>query len=260
MTSALAISGDAPFADAALAASKGWSFEPAKRGARAIAAKIRFAVRFVPPPEPAPPEPEQAPAAAPIRRTRRPPKRRCRRSWSSVKRSRSNTRSVTPTCTTCPAHSATRIERSKRCPAWCRSPVGCRTFTCAARRPATSATSSTAFRCRTCITLLPAPASYQPAFIDHVDLYPGAYPARYGRFAGAIVAGEMAPPSYRLHGEATHSFDRQRRHDRSPVRVGSRLGHGGRSLLLHRGRVVAARARCVGQLLGLPGARSLRAR
>jgi hypothetical protein len=47
------------------------------------------------------------------------------------------------------------------------------------------------------------PGVLHPAFVERVDLYPGAYPARYGRFAGAIVAGEMAPPSYALRGEAS---------------------------------------------------------
>jgi hypothetical protein len=47
------------------------------------------------------------------------------------------------------------------------------------------------------------PGVLHPAFVERVDLYPGAYPARYGRFAGAIVAGEMAPPSYQLRGEAS---------------------------------------------------------
>ncbi len=49
VTTASAISGEAPFTDAALAASKSWLFEPAKRGTRSIAAKIRLAVHFVPP-------------------------------------------------------------------------------------------------------------------------------------------------------------------------------------------------------------------
>src|SRR5262249_49981964 len=36
-----------------------------------------------------------------------------------------------------------------------------------------------------------------------VDLFPAAYPARYGRFAGATIAGETtAPNERRAHGEA----------------------------------------------------------
>src|SRR5690606_27695976 len=34
------------------------------------------------------------------------------------------------------------------------------------------------------------------------DLYPGGYPARFGRFAGGIVAAETTPPAHELSGEA----------------------------------------------------------
>src|SRR5262245_49222745 len=47
------------------------------------------------------------------------------------------------------------------------------------------------------------PGVIHPAFIERVDLYRGAYPARYGRFAGAVVAAETARPRYELHGEAS---------------------------------------------------------
>jgi hypothetical protein len=45
------------------------------------------------------------------------------------------------------------------------------------------------------------PSVVHPALIEHVDLYPGGYPARFGRFSGGIVSGETAPPSVDLHGE-----------------------------------------------------------
>jgi hypothetical protein len=45
------------------------------------------------------------------------------------------------------------------------------------------------------------PSVIHPALVDRVDLYPGGYPARYGRFAGGIVAGETIPPADELHGE-----------------------------------------------------------
>ncbi|HEY6556045.1 MAG TPA: TonB-dependent receptor, partial [Polyangiaceae bacterium] len=47
------------------------------------------------------------------------------------------------------------------------------------------------------------PALIHPAFVGDVRLYSGAYPARYGRFAGGVVAGSLAPPEYRFHGEAS---------------------------------------------------------
>jgi hypothetical protein len=45
------------------------------------------------------------------------------------------------------------------------------------------------------------PSVVNPALIDRVDFYPAGYPARYGRFAGGIVAGETLPADVTLHGE-----------------------------------------------------------
>lgn len=45
------------------------------------------------------------------------------------------------------------------------------------------------------------PSVVHPVLIDRVDLYPGGYPARFGRFAGGIVAGETTEPTPELHGE-----------------------------------------------------------
>jgi hypothetical protein len=47
------------------------------------------------------------------------------------------------------------------------------------------------------------PSVIHPAFIEDVELYSGAYPARYGRFAGAVIAGTTRAPSYELRGEAS---------------------------------------------------------
>jgi TonB family protein len=48
----------------------------------------------------------------------------------------------------------------------------------------------------------PGPSTIAPPLVDSVDLFPGAYPARYGRYAGAVIAGETAPPdTERAHGE-----------------------------------------------------------
>ena len=45
------------------------------------------------------------------------------------------------------------------------------------------------------------PSAVHPALISRVDLYPGGYPARFGRFSGGIVSGEVAPPATEAHGE-----------------------------------------------------------
>ena len=45
------------------------------------------------------------------------------------------------------------------------------------------------------------PSVVNPAMVDKVELYPGAYPAEYGRYAGAIVAASITPPRDDWHGE-----------------------------------------------------------
>lgn len=46
------------------------------------------------------------------------------------------------------------------------------------------------------------PSVIHPALVDHVDLYPGGYPARFGRFAGAVINGETRLPRSEVNAEA----------------------------------------------------------
>ncbi len=45
------------------------------------------------------------------------------------------------------------------------------------------------------------PSVVNPAMVERVDLYPGGYPASFGRFAGGIVSGEVTSPRTDPHGE-----------------------------------------------------------
>jgi hypothetical protein len=45
------------------------------------------------------------------------------------------------------------------------------------------------------------PSVVHPALVDRVDLYSGGYPARQGRFAGAVVSAETTEPRTDWHGE-----------------------------------------------------------
>lgn len=47
------------------------------------------------------------------------------------------------------------------------------------------------------------PGVLHPAFVESVDLYSGAYPVRFGRYAGGIVSGEAEDPEWRFRGEAS---------------------------------------------------------
>jgi hypothetical protein len=46
-------------------------------------------------------------------------------------------------------------------------------------------------------------AVVHPSLIDRVDFYPGAYPARFGRFTGGILSGEIAHLPESAHEEAS---------------------------------------------------------
>jgi hypothetical protein len=48
----------------------------------------------------------------------------------------------------------------------------------------------------------PGPSVIAPMLIDRVDLFPAAYPARYGRYVGGIMAGETSAPRDVARGEA----------------------------------------------------------
>jgi len=45
------------------------------------------------------------------------------------------------------------------------------------------------------------PGVIQPVLVDEVSLHPAAFPARYGRYAGAVVAGQTREPGTELRGE-----------------------------------------------------------
>jgi hypothetical protein len=55
------------------------------------------------------------------------------------------------------------------------------------------------------------PSIIHPGMVDRVDLYPGGYPAQFGRFAGGIVGAEATAPRAVRHGEGNiRLFDLRR--------------------------------------------------
>jgi hypothetical protein len=47
------------------------------------------------------------------------------------------------------------------------------------------------------------PSVIHPSMVDRVDLYPGGYPARFGRYSGGIVAGETRTPAADIRAEGS---------------------------------------------------------
>ncbi|HKO53999.1 MAG TPA: TonB family protein, partial [Polyangiaceae bacterium] len=199
VTRALAISGEAPFSDAALAASKNWLFEPAKRGAQAIAAKIRFAVHFEPPREEAASEPVPAPSPS----TRAPVEPAMQEILVIGQKEPLKHTLGRADVHDMPGAFGDPYRAIEALPGVVPIVSGLPYFYVRGAPPGNVGYFFDGIPVPYLYHFAAGPGVLQPAFVDHVDLYPGAYPARYGRFAGAIVAGEMAPPAYRLRGEAS---------------------------------------------------------
>ncbi len=205
VTNALAISGAPPFIDAAIAATKAWLFVPATRGASPISAKIRFAVHFVPPTEVPPVEPAatapKAGAAPPAKPTSpQPPMQEI-----VVVGQREPLRTTLGHADVhdMPGAFGDAYRAIEALPGVVPIVSGLPYFYVRGAPPGNVGYFFDGIPVPYLYHFAAGPSVLQPAFVDHVDLFPGAYPARYGRFAGAIVAGEMAPPTYRLHGEAS---------------------------------------------------------
>jgi TonB family protein len=207
VTNALAVSGATPFSDAALEATKSWVFEPATRAAAPISAKIRFAVHFVPPSEvPATAEPENAsPSAGPVKLggPRRPPPSGTQEILVIGQREPLRLTLGHADVHDLPGSFGDAYRAIEALPGVVPIVSGLPYFYVRGAPPGNVGYFFDGIPVPYLYHFAAGPSVLQPAFVDHVDLYPGAYPARYGRFAGAIVAGEMAPPAYRFHGEAS---------------------------------------------------------
>jgi len=196
------VQGSAPFASHAVAAARAWTFRPARRGARAVGARIRFRARFVPPEVASEPEPEPEPAPAPA---------------SSPSRANAplTPSEIVVTGQRVPnRHQLGRAEIS-RMPGAFDDPFraiealpgvvplvsGLPYFYVRGAPPGNVGYFFDGVAVPFLYHFGAGPGVFHPAFVERVELYPGAYPARYGRFAGAIVAGELAEPTYSMRGE-----------------------------------------------------------
>lgn len=193
--------GDEPFARAARSAALDWTFEPATRDGRPVVAKIRYRVSFVeetapepePPPPPAPePAPEPAaPAGVQITEVlaegaKHPP------SVSSLKRA--EVRQL-------PGAFGDPFRAIEVLPGVTPIVSGLPFFYVRGAPPGNVGYFLDGVRVPYLFHAAAGPSVVHPAIVERVDLYAGGYPARYGRYAGAIVAAETTEPRADWHGE-----------------------------------------------------------
>ncbi|HSN99758.1 MAG TPA: TonB-dependent receptor [Candidatus Nanopelagicales bacterium] len=203
--------GDEPFASAAQQAAATWRFAPGTRGGEPVVARIRFAVTFREP-EPAeePPDPEDDPAeTAPTpppgtpKRAPKPPEPaplevvvRADRPPPSVRTmTRAEVRQL-------PGAFGDPFRAIEALPGVTPIVSGLPYFYVRGAPPGNVGYYLDGVRVPYLFHAAAGPSVIHPGLVDRVDLYSGGYPARFGRFSGAIVAAETTPPSPDTHGEA----------------------------------------------------------
>lgn len=216
VTDATVVAGVAPFDAAALAAARRWHFSPALRNGRAIAARIRYTVRFEPAPEPKqslgvteqhPAEPVRSsgpgaqtpvssvPAAAP-------PENRPfevvvhgeRQAPGSVTVTRGEARNL-------PGSFGDPLRAIESQPGVVPIVSGVPSFFIRGAPPANVGFFIDGVDVPLLYHAFLGPSVIHPGLIDSVDLYRGASPVEYGRFAGPIVAANMRPFDRRFSAE-----------------------------------------------------------
>lgn len=190
--------GAEPFASAAVRAAAGWNFTPAVRGGQRLAARIRVQVRFAPPP------PTTVDVASPIARS-------------------PAGDTPAPTIEVIVVGDQPRADKTlgradvRQLPGAFGDP-----FRAVEALPGVTPIASGLpyffvrgappgnvgyFFDELSVPLLyhgaAGPGVIHPAFVEEVNLYPAAYPAKYGRYAGGIVEGELARPEQRWRGHAS---------------------------------------------------------
>lgn len=198
------VQGTEPFSSAALAAASSWRFEPARRGGAAVPAKIRFRVHFEETKSSGLDPEEEEPAARPGVKGRGP------------------TRSEPPLEVTVhgdrPPPGATRMTRAEveQLPGALGDPFraveampgvtpaisGLPYFYVRGAPPGNVGYLVDGIRVPLLFHAFLGPSVLHPSTLDDVVLYRGAYPARYGRYAGAVIASETRTPPDRVTGEA----------------------------------------------------------
>ncbi len=212
VTSAKVEDGEEPFASAASAAALGWTFEPATRDGVPIVATIRFKVTFTEPPPPAPQkDPEPSPDKPTTEGVPSPKTKPKKASVDTITELEVEGDKLPPS-----AKSMSRAE-VRQLPGAFGDPFraieimpgvtpiasGLPYFYVRGAPPGNVGYFLDGVRVPYLFHVAAGPSVVHPAIVERVDLYSGGYPARFGRFAGAVVAAETKEPQPEPHGEAT---------------------------------------------------------
>ncbi len=202
---ATAIQSNEPFSSQAASAALGWRFEPALRNGVPVATKIRFEVVFHAPVETETDEASSAGLAAGESKTS-PPAPRAEKAQEVLVRgvrpepsrtaslSRAEVRQI-------PGTFGDPFRAVEVMPGVTPILSGLPFFFVRGAPPGDVGYFLDGIRVPLLFHVGVGPSVLHPGLIERVDLYPGGYPARFGRFSGGIVSGETTQPLPQVHGE-----------------------------------------------------------
>ena len=207
VSNAEVVSGDEPFASVAVSASSGWIFTPAVRQGVRLPARIQLEVQFSPPDPEAPSAAELeatvAPAGSSLQPAGPPPEAGpievtvVGEHPPDVKRlGRAEVRQM-------PGAFGDPFRAIEALPGVTPIASGLPYFFIRGAPPGNVGYFFDQIPVPLLFHAALGPGVIHPAFIESVNLYAGAYPAHYGRYAGGIVEGQAANPEYKLRAEAT---------------------------------------------------------
>ncbi|MCB9607139.1 MAG: TonB-dependent receptor [Polyangiaceae bacterium] len=218
VTRVVVLKGEEPYASKAKSAAEAWRFRPALRGEQPVSARIRFVVHFAAPQAPEPePEVEQ-PAPESASATETPPKTAPAPGASPPKKPPPEDEVVVLGNRTPPGAVTLNRAEVRQLPGAFGDPFraiealpgvtplisGVPFFYVRGAPPGNVGYFLDGIRVPLLYHIGLGPSVIHPGIVKQVDLYPGGYPARFGRFAGGIVSGETAEPrTDLLHGEAS---------------------------------------------------------
>lgn len=206
---ATAIRGDAPFSEVAERAARGWSFEPALSGAQPVKAKIRFLVTFVEPeaqtdesaesPQTTSPAPgsDEVPQPTPPK----PPTPIAVEVWGQRP---DQTQQLTQAeIRELPGAFGDPFRSLDVLPGVVPIVSGLPYFYVRGAPPGNVGYLFDGIPVPALFHFAAGPGVLHPAFVENIDLYAGAYPARYGRYTGGVAEGTLASPQHEWRGEAS---------------------------------------------------------
>ncbi len=204
VSSARAVSGDEPFAAAALDAARRYRFEPARRAGHPVRARIRMAVAFSAPEAEAPTAEPTAPTERSLGIAKPSPivdEVQVRGSRSAIA-SPTERRIGSAEVRMIPGAFGDPFRAIDILPGVIPIVSGLPYYFIRGAPPSSVGYLVDEIRVPYLFHFALGPGVVQPALIEEVSVHPAAYPARFGRFGGGIVAGQLRDPTTELRGEA----------------------------------------------------------